>query len=137
LISIPQIRAARGLLGWSQTRLAEKAGLSLPTVKRYETTSALKVSDQAITAMQAALEAAGVIFVPGNGEGPGVRLKKEPAATVAAVDQKIEALEGDLASERFEGGLSPQAAMQTLERARKKNEVVALKNKRTTMKKRR
>ncbi len=80
MISIPQIRAARGLVGWSQTRLAVEAGLSLPTVKRYETASALKVSDAAVGAIQAALEAAGVIFVDENGEGPGVRLRKKGQA---------------------------------------------------------
>lgn len=74
MISIAQIRAARGLLGWSQTRLAEAASLSLPTVKRYETASALKVSDDAIAAIQGALEAAGVEFT--NGERPGVRMSK-------------------------------------------------------------
>ena len=36
MISIEQIRAARGLLGWSQTHLAEAAGRSLPTIKRLE-----------------------------------------------------------------------------------------------------
>ena len=73
MISIPQIRAARGLLGWSQTRLAEEAGLSLPTVKRYETASTVKVSQEAITLIQRALEAAGVEFL--NHGQPGVRLK--------------------------------------------------------------
>lgn len=74
--TIAQIRAARGLLGWSQTKLGDASDLSLPTVKRFETGSA-SVSDDAIEAMRAALEAAGVIFVDENGEGPGVRLRKD------------------------------------------------------------
>lgn len=76
MVSIAQVRGARGLLGWSQTQLAEAAGLSLPTVKRYETGKGPRVSEDAIAAIQAALEAAGVIFVAENGEGPGVRLRK-------------------------------------------------------------
>ena len=36
MILIEQLRAARSLLGWSQTELAKRAGLSLPTVKRVE-----------------------------------------------------------------------------------------------------
>jgi ribosome-binding protein aMBF1 (putative translation factor) len=36
MISIEQIRAARGLLGWSQTELAEAANRSLVTIKRLE-----------------------------------------------------------------------------------------------------
>lgn len=76
---INQVRAARGLIGWSQTELAEAAGLSLPTVKRFETDNGVKVSDDAISKMVAALETAGVEFIPENGGGAGVRLRKAPA----------------------------------------------------------
>jgi transcriptional regulator with XRE-family HTH domain len=71
-----QVRAARGLIGWSQTQLAEAAGLSLPTVKRFETDNGVKVSDDAIAKMRAALEVAGVEFIAENGGGAGVRLRK-------------------------------------------------------------
>jgi transcriptional regulator with XRE-family HTH domain len=71
--SIAQIRGARGLLGWSQTDLAKAAGLSEPTIKRFETGLA-KVSDAAVAKMVSALEAAGVEFT--NGDQPGVRLRK-------------------------------------------------------------
>jgi transcriptional regulator with XRE-family HTH domain len=75
MISIAQVRAARGLLGWSQTQLGEAANLSLPTVKRYETGKGANVSSDAVAAIHAALEAAGVEFIPKNGGGAGVRLK--------------------------------------------------------------
>ena len=70
-----QSRAARGLVGWSQTELATAAGMSLPTVKRYETGVA-NVSADAIGRLRQALEAAGVEFIPENGGGAGVRLRK-------------------------------------------------------------
>jgi transcriptional regulator with XRE-family HTH domain len=70
------VRAARGLLGWSQTELAAKAGVSLPTVKRTEGAGKHKGSEPSLLAMKEALEAAGVIFIAENGEGPGVRLRK-------------------------------------------------------------
>lgn len=76
MISVAQVRAARGLLGWSQTQLGEAASLSLPTVKRYETGRGAKVSADAIAAIRTALEAAGVEFIAENGGGPGVRLRK-------------------------------------------------------------
>ena len=76
MITVSQVRAARGLIGWSQTQLAAACGMSLPTIKRFETGTGAKVSAEAVKAMQTALETAGVIFVPENGEGPGVRLKK-------------------------------------------------------------
>lgn len=77
MLSTPaQLRAARGLIGWSQTDLAEKSGLSLPTVKRVETDLGIRVSDEARSKLREALEAAGVEFIAENGGGAGVRLKK-------------------------------------------------------------
>jgi transcriptional regulator with XRE-family HTH domain len=73
-VEIEQLRAARALLGWSQSDLAAKAGLSRPTVKRAETEHDTPVSDEAKAKMKAALEAAGVEFT--NGDAPGVRLHK-------------------------------------------------------------
>jgi DNA-binding XRE family transcriptional regulator len=77
LISVEQIRAARGLLGWSQTKLAERAGLSLPTVKRVEAEKGPKVSAAARDKLQRAFESGGVEFINEDGGGPGVRLRKK------------------------------------------------------------
>lgn len=71
----PQLRAARALLGWSQERLAEASGVSVPTIKRLEPGDGLlqtRVETQ--EKLRAALEAAGVAFT--NGDEPGVRLKR-------------------------------------------------------------
>ena len=76
LIEIEQLRAARALLGWSQTELAKRAGMSLPTVKRVETVSGPRVSEEARYELQRALELGGVEFIDENGGGPGVRLRK-------------------------------------------------------------
>jgi transcriptional regulator with XRE-family HTH domain len=75
LITIEQLRAARGLLGWSQTELASRAGLSLPTVKRLEAGFGPRVSDEARAKLQRALEAAGIDFIEDNGGGAGVRFR--------------------------------------------------------------
>ncbi len=74
-----QMRAARGLLNWSQTELAEAAGLSLPTVKRYETGVGAKVSADAVDKMRHALEQAGVTLLDSGdvATGPGVSLRKD------------------------------------------------------------
>ena len=76
LITVEQLRGARGLLGWSQTELASRAGLSLPTVKRVEAGLGPRVSAEARAKLQKALETAGIEFIDENGGGPGVRLKK-------------------------------------------------------------
>jgi transcriptional regulator with XRE-family HTH domain len=76
VITIKQLRAARSLLGWSQSKLAQQAGVSVPTVKRVETGTGPRVSDQARAKLQRALEAAGIVFLNENGGGLGVRFRK-------------------------------------------------------------
>lgn len=71
-----QIQAARALLGWSQLQLADAAMVSIPTVKRAEGAGKVKASLTALDAIVSALEAAGVEFIPENGGGAGVRLRK-------------------------------------------------------------
>jgi len=77
MMTAAQIRAARTLVGLSQADIAKATGLSVPTIKRVESDRNLSVSEAAFAAVIAALEKAGVIFVDENGEGPGVRLRKQ------------------------------------------------------------
>ena len=55
--------------------LAQAAQVSTSTITRLETGEELK--PRTVEAVQRALEAAGVLFIDENGEGPGVRLRKE------------------------------------------------------------
>ena len=76
-VSIRQVKAARALLGWSQGELAAASGVSHPTVKRLEAADGMIGGREETSAkLQAALEAAGVDFIPENGGGAGVRLKR-------------------------------------------------------------
>lgn len=65
---------ARAALGLGVRDLAKAAGVSPDTVARLERGEDLKPTT--VAAIRSALEAAGVIFVDANGEGPGVRLRK-------------------------------------------------------------
>ena len=76
MMTVEQLRAARSLLGWSQSELAAKAGLSLPTVKRLEGGFGPRVSDDAQAKLRRAIEAAGIEFIDENGGGLGVRFRK-------------------------------------------------------------
>ena len=78
-----QSRAARGLLDWSQTELGGRSNLSESTIRDFEKGRRLP-SPNNLAAVRAALEAAGVIFVEENGEGPGVRLRKAAPAAIPA-----------------------------------------------------
>ena len=77
IITTEQVRAARGLLRWSQETLAEASLVSVPTIKRLEAKPGVIGGQQRTAqALVRALEAAGVEFIPENGGGPGVRLRR-------------------------------------------------------------
>ena len=76
-VSIRQVKAARSLLDWSQEKLANQSGMSLPTIKRLEAQDGqLGGRDETGSKIRQALEVAGVEFIDENGGGPGVRLRK-------------------------------------------------------------
>ena len=66
------------MLDWTQSKLAESAGLELSIVVDFER-SLREVSAKRIRALRAALEEAGVEFIPENGSGAGVRFSKKKA----------------------------------------------------------
>lgn len=72
-----QLRAARAMVRMEQSELAASADVSVETVKRLErTVGGISANTGTAAAIQKALEAAGVDFIPENGGGPGVRLRK-------------------------------------------------------------
>jgi predicted transcriptional regulator len=84
VITIRQVKAARALLGWSQSDLADHSGVSEPTIARLESaTGELGGRGATIKKIREALEAGGVDFIEENGGGLGVRLRnkrpKKPA----------------------------------------------------------
>ncbi|TIN30354.1 MAG: helix-turn-helix transcriptional regulator [Mesorhizobium sp.] len=76
-VSIRQVKAARALLGWSQADLSIASSISEPTIKRLESADGeLGGRQDTADAICRALEEAGVEFIPENGGGAGVRLRK-------------------------------------------------------------
>jgi predicted transcriptional regulator len=81
MITAPQLRAARAMLGIDQQTLADMAGVSLPTIQRMEA-SADNVRGVVSTLMKVleALDRAGLELigegVPSAGKGRGVRFKE-------------------------------------------------------------
>lgn len=71
-----QLRAARGLLNISVAELADRTGLALNTVRKAEATNGVAALNKANSQLlSATLIAAGVIFIPADTFGPGVRLR--------------------------------------------------------------
>lgn len=84
MITSQQMRAGRALLGIDQKRLAELAGVSLPTIQRMETSDGqVRGVVETLVKVVSALEREGVELIGENaasqGRGRGVRLR-EPAA---------------------------------------------------------
>lgn len=76
MISASQMKAARALIDWSQAELASRSGLAEATIRRMEKLGTGKSALSNVQAVKRALEDAGVIFIDPNGEGAGVRLRR-------------------------------------------------------------
>jgi transcriptional regulator with XRE-family HTH domain len=72
-----QSKMARAAVGWGVRDLAKAAGVSADTVSRLERGE--DILPRTLAAIRNALEAAGVIFIDQNGNGPGVRLRERQA----------------------------------------------------------
>lgn len=80
MITAPQLRAARALLGIDQRRLAELSGLSVPTIQRMEASEAtIRGNVDSLMKLIAALDIAGIELIAegvlSQAGGRGVRLK--------------------------------------------------------------
>ena len=75
ILAPSQCRGARGLLGWSQEDLADRAKVSRSTVKDFETERhGLQPGTERL--LMDALEAGGVVLIAAGDAGPGVRLTR-------------------------------------------------------------
>lgn len=81
MITAAQLRAARALAGLDQRKIAELAGLSVPTIQRMEASDGvIRGNVDSLMKLTAALDAAGIELI-GEGAvspagGRGVRLKQ-------------------------------------------------------------
>lgn len=79
MITPAQCRAARALLDWTQSNLAEATGLSVVTIRSFEKGGEMRDSNRML--LRLSFEKAGVEFIPENGGGEGARFKdrKQPS----------------------------------------------------------
>jgi transcriptional regulator with XRE-family HTH domain len=80
MITGPQMRAARALIGIDQRQLADISDVSIPTIQRMEASDGtVRGTIDTLTKIVEALDAAGVELIGENvrsiGNGRGVRLK--------------------------------------------------------------
>ena len=77
MISSDQIRAAKAILRWSGEELAQRAGVSLSTIRRVESSIGVPETQnmKTLVSIKRALEEGGVEFIGTPDNRPGVRLK--------------------------------------------------------------
>jgi transcriptional regulator with XRE-family HTH domain len=93
MITAPQLRAARALLGIDQATLAKRSMLSLPTIQRMETSGGLiRGNVDSLVKVIKALEDMGVELIGEGAQstvgGRGVRLR-ERDARILVREQKL------------------------------------------------
>jgi transcriptional regulator with XRE-family HTH domain len=72
---------ARAAIGWTTRQLGRAARVGEATVHRFERGD-VATNHRTVEALCAALEDAGVVFIPENGGGAGVRMRdREPPAS--------------------------------------------------------
>jgi transcriptional regulator with XRE-family HTH domain len=75
MLTSSQIRAARALLGWSGTNLAEKSGVGITTLRRYELQKGIPSANTSVLlTLKETLENAGIEFTGDPLVNPGVTL---------------------------------------------------------------
>jgi transcriptional regulator with XRE-family HTH domain len=98
VLTAAQLRAARALVGLDQKTLAERSGVSLPTIQRMEASEGnVRGNVDTLTKVVEALDAAGVELIGeharSEGVGRGVRLRQcrpaDPARDRASDDDQV------------------------------------------------
>ncbi|WP_395449401.1 multiprotein-bridging factor 1 family protein [Aminobacter sp. UC22_36] len=78
MISPEQCRAARALLNWTQGDLAERVSISAVSIRAFEKGGDMRDANRKLIGLT--FEQAGVVFIPENGGGAGVRLAQPKSA---------------------------------------------------------
>ena len=77
IITAAQLRASRALLGIDQRKLAEMAGLSLPTIQRMEASdSVIRGNVDSLMKLVGALDAAGIELIAEGAQSAGRRPRR-------------------------------------------------------------
>lgn len=122
-----QLRMARAALKMSVRDLAAAASVSPNTITRIE--ADLPSNSSTVAAVRSALESSGIEFT--NGGQPGVRINARPSVEV--LDQKIAEVRKRMPAVDYAAEPSPEKGMRLLRRAKAKNDLVKLKNRRTKL----
>ena len=74
MLTASQCRAARALIDWPRKHLSDASGVAEHAIRHFEH-KLQELDEETKRRLVVAFEAAGVVFIPENGGGVGVRLK--------------------------------------------------------------
>jgi transcriptional regulator with XRE-family HTH domain len=77
MLTPAQCRAARGWLDWNQKDLAERAKVSMSTIRDFESGKRMPIANN-LDALRRAIEAAGVQLVARKGRPVGIAVVDDP-----------------------------------------------------------
>lgn len=80
MIAPAQCRAARGWLDWSQKDLADRARVSMSTIRDFESGKRVPIANN-LDALRRAIDAAGVRLVFRKGKPVGIAIVDDPAGS--------------------------------------------------------
>jgi transcriptional regulator with XRE-family HTH domain len=95
-----QLRAARGLLDWTQEVLAEQAGIAHDSIKKFENGHTKKLQERSEAALRETFEKAGLEFL----DNCGVRFRPDGLQVLNGRDGLIQFLDGVYEYLRASGG---------------------------------
>lgn len=72
-----QLKGARAIAKVTLADLSRETGLSVPTLRTWESSQVINARSDNLYRVQKALEDRGVVFIDENGEGPGVRRRRD------------------------------------------------------------
>lgn len=82
----PLVRSARALLDWSINDLAHKSGVSVSSIRRFESGEATAARDQTMDRLTTALRQAGIEFLQVDTKGAFVRLRTDKTPAISHVN---------------------------------------------------
>jgi transcriptional regulator with XRE-family HTH domain len=108
-----QSRAARALLNWSQPELAQASGVSVSTIRDFETGKRSPIGSN-LAALNRALERAGIEFLPAGARLPSLIVNVDPPESIDCLPDSEErrAFEletHEIAVERAMGEVKPRS----------------------------
>ncbi len=94
MITTAQIRAARGLLKWTQAALAHRAAISAVTLNMIENET-VRPRPTTLAAIQHALERGGVQLLEEDGAGVGVRFSAKATMRPPQDEEQLQHVQRD------------------------------------------